>query len=658
MIQYSYNTQIDIIDDNDTTTDIADLAYKSAYNYNKTFNSNSSHNSNTTSREYVVSREDFLLLQRIKAQQRLNKENLQLNKNNEDISSSRQLAQELLARDHTYNNVDDRGNIVDMVPTLPPRKPKELSNINPYEERFQRYTKSKYTVKNIEGDEKEERNDNFGNERRPELPRRKTDILERFQSNTKQSTKSRKPEGIVFGIVNIKHEKEIDLIDISDDDNDMNSRIEENNKPKSTMNPIVNRASKPVNFLDSLQNRNLAMSQNQEDLVKTTSKASTHRMLDYLESLQQNPNTTITTKKETVSKPLISSPNHVDYLDSMQENRSTIITKHPQQSSFPSNYKKFNSSKSNQKSTIESNTERFIESALKKSESNYSLSLKKKPLLPNKPNTLINFQINSSPKKIITNNKKEETSNNDHYIKLPQLRKIEKPQIGNSLEKKNQIQEYIGIPELKSVKKNKTLPPPVNKDTKPTYIEFPKLKSLKKDKTLPPPVNKNTKPNLPEALIKHANLKTDDNFPNRHIIKSKTAPAIPSRKISMPEALKRAKELRENRNKKAVNNDIPTETNTTITPTSDILNINSDSDKSLSIEDKLSKILLLQKRHTVNEENPSHFFTYTPTSSNSIPSPSTSNISLSISSENSTPSLNHPTKKRAKGPKRKLPTKI
>lgn len=658
MIQYSYNTQIDIIGDNDTATDIADLAYKSAYNYDKTFNSNSSPNSNTASREYVVSREDFLLLQRIKAQQRLNKENLQPNKNNEDISSSRQLAQELLARDHTYNSVGDRGNIVDVVPKLPSRKPKELSNIDPYEERFQRYTKSKYTVKNMEGDKKEERNDNFGNERRPELSRRKTGILERFQSNTNQYMQSRKPEGTVFGTVNIKYEKEIDLIDISDDDNDRNSRIEENNKPKPTMNPFVNRASKPVNFLDSLQNRNLAMSQNQEDLVKTTSKASTHRMLDYLESLQQNPNTTITTKKETVSKPLMSSSNHVDYLDSMQENRSTIITKHPQQSSFPSNYKKFDSSKSNQKSTVESNTERFIESALKKSESNYSLSLKKKPLLPNKPNTLVNFQINSSPKKTITNNKKEENPNNDHHIKIFQLRKIEKPQMGNSSEKKNQIQEYIDIPELKSVKKDRTLPPPVNKDTKPTYIELPKLKSIRKDKTLPPPVNNNTKPNLPEALIKHANLKTDDNFPNRHIIKSKTAPAIPSRKISMPEALKRAKELRENRNKKAVNNDIPTETNTTITPTNDIFTINSDSDKSLSIEDKLSKILFLQKRHTVNEENPSHFSTYTPTSSNSIPSPSISNTSLSISSDNSTPSLNHPTKRRAKGPKRKLPTKI
>ena len=68
MIQYSYNTQIDIIGDNDTATDIADLAYKSAYNYDKTFNSNSSSNSNTASREDVVSREDFLLLQRIKAQ--------------------------------------------------------------------------------------------------------------------------------------------------------------------------------------------------------------------------------------------------------------------------------------------------------------------------------------------------------------------------------------------------------------------------------------------------------------------------------------------------------------------------------------------------------------------------------------------------------------
>lgn len=658
IIQYPYNAELNMAGDHDAVAlaDISRLAYKSAYNYDKTFNSNYT----TASRGYVVSRDDFLLLQRIKAQQQLHKENLQSDRDNGKVLSSEWMSGKLLVQNHAHSNMCVNDNIEDVVPKLPPRKPKEVSDIDPYEERFLRYSKSKYTVKRIDIEEKKvDKTDTVDDERRPPLPQRKTDILENAPSNANRYAMLGRTEGTVSGIVNIKYKKDIDLIDTSINDKDQKSPTKEKNKPKSTINPVVNRASKPIDFLDSVHNEKYIIDGNYKNLVGTTTpEVPTHKNLDYLESLQQHHNTSITMKKEFTSRPPVSNKIHVDYLDSMQENSSTVITKHPQQSDFTTNSKN-NGSKFNQKSTSESNSESFIESALKKSESNYSLSSKKKPSLPNKPDTLTNFQVSFSQKKTTTTkNKKKENSLNNDRIEVPPLRKIEKPQTDNFSPKKNQIQEYLDLPELKSVKKDNSARPPINKSTKPTSIELPKLKSVKKDKVLPPPVNKNTKPNLPEALIKHANLRTNDTLSKRNILKSKTAPAIPSRKISMPEALKRAKELKEKRSRKHINNTVPTEITTTITATNDIINPDCDPDNSLAIEEKLSKILLLQKRHTVNEEHPSNVSISNSTSFTITPSPSISNSSLSIFPENSTSSLTHPTKKRARGPKRKLPTKI
>lgn len=636
IVQYSYNTNINTLDKNNNNNNmgIHDLAYLSAYNYDKTFNSN------PESMKYLVSKEDYLLLQKIKKQQLLYRESLILDQENGPTLPSRGVSREVSSTrrfgNTSYWSSDSRmgADIQEVVPKLPPRKQNNSSNIDPYEERFKRYTKTKYTTEHTEEETKE--NDDT-DERNPRISKRTIDRFNNFPTDTSNySTIYREARGT-------------NLIDISESDNGQVSLMNGNNKP----NPVIKTNLKPIDFLDSLQNKEPTLDKdNNHKSVTKVSKVTTDKHLDYLESLQQNPNTTITIKKEPMRKAPVYNVTHLDYLDSVQENSSTVITKHQQKSDHSNSIA--DTLKMDNGSTKGSKSESFIESALKKSESTYSLSLKKKPLLPIKPATLANFKINSSPKKVTPNDKRE-NPNIDDRIQLPQLRRVGIPQTSKMSPKKTPIQEYIDIPELKSVKKTETPAfPPINRNTKPTnIIELPKLKSVEKDKAQLPPVNKDTKPKLPEALIKHADLKTKENFHDRHMIHSKTAPAIPARKISMPEALRRAKELKENRNKKIANTTISKEVSSTFNDTSNTKPV---SDKPLSIEDKLSRILVLQKRHTVNDEYSSR--SSTSTSVNSNPFRSTSNTSTPISSQTSTSSLNHPTKGRSKGPKRKLPTKM
>ncbi|CAL9734511.1 hypothetical protein MOSE0_F00870 [Monosporozyma servazzii] len=693
----------------DMEDDLDNLAYKSAYNYDRTFNSNKedtgkypSDNGIDIDGEYVVSKEDYILLQKIKQQQQQPKQTQNL----PSRGAPRGRHQDQLQTDKV--KIDEPG------PKLPPRKPKELARIDPYEQRFERYSKASLKNNSQSNNEENEEftpalpkrnhnnakldlvkdnsvsrinNSNHETSKKPQIiPREVSDNTIEIQERNKPKPLPKTPPKHDF--VNLKYSQNIELIDLTADDDvsdkkenrpklppkpslngnlkpvakkDLKSSVHKESKPivkreskpmqmvspepveisapKSRFNreskpsiptklsndrdfrpssntdskpsinrdskpliptkPSIDRDSKPVGFINSLQNNVLTTSNvsNKANHSPTRSKP-----MGYLDSMQNNSTTSISTKMDTLPSSPTRNSKQLDYLDSMQGNSTTTVTTHkPLSPSKPI--------------TRSPKSESFIESALKNSESTSNLSLKKKPLLPTKPKNL--------------NESKDHTSmispKHEDLIELPQLRKVEKPSPASP--HRNIVQENILLPKLQPVMKKKT-PPPVNKDNKPSGIELLNLQSVKK---MPPPIHKDKKPDLPEALLKRDNLTKSGGF--RQLDKSKTVPMIPERKISMPEALKKAEQLKQKKNQPS--------------PTTE-----GESSPSSSIEDKLSSVLQLHKRHTMGDA-PSSF---SGSSINTFPSSKTS--SVSVSTQHSSSSLPQLTKRRAKGPKRKLPTKI
>lgn len=621
------------------------LEYKSAYNYDRTFHSKPTINpypstnipekdeyryieevNDKSTREYLVSEEDYILLRKIK-QEREAGNKVEMN------IPSRGRPRGISRPEEVAKHVED-----DEGPKLPPRKPKESKQADPYQERFERYTKSKtkLVLSNDKYNDDIENEDEDGDEgEKPALPKRtkkpehlrrlsisregsiKESIRDKSHSDSKPMVKSkpeikprernittpivksegshpvpslpvRKPEVVPRGTINttatelqsrnepkplpilppqphkndsirVKYSQEIELIELSSED-EQEEKENENVSISSKIPPKVNRGSKPLGFIDSLQGNKLTTSNiNQNDFPPLKSTQPSPKHLDYLDSMQDNSTTVVSSKISTLSS---SSP--------PRKNSPTRIPK----------------------------SESFIESALKNSESSHNLSLKQKPLLPNKP------------KNLTTEMKKQDQDKKpkEGTLEIPALRKVDKPASQSPTRYKS---ERIDLPKLQ-----KKVPPAVNKTSKPsTTIDFPKLSPVKKT---PPPVKKDNKPSLPEALLKRNNL----NDPKRSLNKSKTVPIIPERKISMPEALQKAKQLRGRGGQVE----------------------EPQREKPLTIEDKLSSVIALQKRHTIPGS--------TIMRSESI------NSSRSNSSSSQGASLSHPTKRRAKGPKRKLPTKI
>ncbi|CAL9729795.1 protein Bsp1p [Monosporozyma unispora] len=614
----------------DDYNNLDNLAYKSAYNYDRTFSSSlkginpypSDNEIEVEQGEYVVSREDYILLQKIKQQQQ----------QGEPQKQTERIPSRGKPRGHDLIGIEEAGK-EESGPKLPPRKPKELDKIDPYEQRFQRYKKNNSKNKEEEPAEEEikpalpKRNQNKPeSSKKPQVvPREISDKFEIHERNKPKPLPKTPPKHNDSNIVSVKYSQEIELIDLTDDDE---NKAEEENKPALSPKPSfkkdlklivkreskpmqlvspepiemeppkprINRESKPVGFINSLQNNKLTTSNVNN---KSTSSLNRSKPIDYLDSMQNNNTTSISTHRDNLLNSPTLSSKHLDYLDSMSGNATTTVTTHKiSQPSSPS-----------RSPTRLPKSESFIESALKNSESSNNLSLKKKPLLPTKPQNLTD---NNKVKPV-------KPPKREGLIELPQLRKVERP---TSSPQKLSIQENIDLPKLQSVKKK--IPPPVNKSNKPSGIELPQLQTV--NKNTPPPVNKTNKPNLPEALLKRDNL--NKNGGSRHLNKARTVPSIPERKISMPEALKRAQQLKQAKNQSTINPDS--------TPQ--------------SIEDKLSSVLTLQKRHTLGDG--SSAFNRSSGSSNNSPTPTMS------SNHNSTSSLPQLTKGRTKGPKRKLPTNI
>lgn len=339
----------------------------------------------------------------------------------------------------------------------------------------------------------------------------------------------------------------------------------------------------------------------------------------FINSLEEN---TITNSRSRAELPLtkIKMASNIDYFDSVQKRPTSTahldgpLNKIPVKSS---------------KITI-SDKEGFIGSALK---SNIQHSLEKKkpiPLLPRKPQAL-------KSKAEINEKDKAEYNLVEERPFRESLKKVEyiKPKVP---EKKPDIL----IPKLRSVGKVKPMVPrkkstinvhelkPVKPSQKAEVIEI-ELNSVVLKKRSGTDLNRR-KPSIPEALQKQKTLN-----------KAKTAPAIPQRKISMPDALAKAQSLREEKFKAHTDK---VEKNTEATSREQpgmILSVN------------LSKFGSLKLPFSPGYENSMEFNYGLTRASTDV---SISSVTSGYNTDSSSRSLNHPNKSRAKGPKRKLPSKL
>ena len=360
--------------------------------------------------------------------------------------------------------------------------------------------------------------------------------------------------------------------------------------------------------------------------------------VSFLTSLDKNKLTEIhSSAPETPKKK--AALHGMDYLDSVQ-------LKSPTPQASPNNSKI--SSPVKPKILNIPRSESFIDSAL-----NSKLDIEKKlntpPLVKGKP------KLPVKPTKLSNENSTEIPA----QLRLFRITKAEKQE--DSVNKSPAVppkSKLINFGALKPVTTTQSIDNKKDQLQKDTKIDMPKLRSVNGrngDKKQAPVVPKR-KPTIPEALINGQNLKktnvnlqenkgifngkTSEPQPEallkiQNLAKSKVKPAVPARKGSLPEALKRANQLKIQRSSVQSNTsveissatDLPTET----------------------INDRLESMIALRQRKTFSGSN-----------SAGIPTPirrSQTTVSSNNTSGSSTP-LVHVTRGRAKGPKRKLPSKI
>ena len=369
--------------------------------------------------------------------------------------------------------------------------------------------------------------------------------------------------------------------------------------------PTSRKPNEPVSFLTSLNKNKLT--ETHSALPETPKKKSVLQGMDYLDSVQlKSPTSQASPNSSKISspvKPKISKiPRSESFIDSAlnskldiekKSNTPPVIKEKPKLPVKPT------------KLSIENSIgepTKLRSFRIAKSEKQEEPA-KKLPVVPPK-NKLINFETLKPVTTTQSKDKKKVQLQNDTKIDMPKLRSVN----GKDSDKK---QAPI-IP-----KRKPTIPEALinGRNLKKTNVNLQGNKSISNGK----PVE-----SQPEALLKMQNL-----------AKSKIKPAVPTRKVSLPEALKRASQL------KSQNSSTPSDINTDISSSTD--------QSTESINDRLETMMALRQRNTFNGSN-----------STNIPTPmrrSQTTVSSNNTSGSSTP-LNHVTKGRAKGPKRKLPSKI
>jgi len=380
--------------------------------------------------------------------------------------------------------------------------------------------------------------------------------------------------------------------------------IRSTNSSLSPVPPTSRKSNDTTTFLDSLSQNKL--SETHGKLPDTPKKKAQLQGLDYLDSVQmKSPSPQVSPSNSQTPSPI-----------------KTRISKLPRSESF------INSA---------------LNSNLKSAKKVGPPVVKDKPTLPSKPQKFTNDHINSSsdskneekeaslksfkigkdqkdssvtkipPKVPIKNNK----------IKLPILKPIQNKSPATKAQKSVENEHKLELPKLRSIDKNQ--PDSIDEGKKSNRPDVPKrkptipealvnAKSLKKTNIdNSDPNSKDFSTSIPEALMKKNNL-----------TRAKIAPAVPERKISLPEALKRVNQLKSQSNEsKAPQN-----------PSKQPINV------------QLETVMALHQRKTFNGSN-----------SPSQPTPMRRTRTTLSTPSKSTP-LVHVTKARAKGPKRKLPSKI
>lgn len=300
-----------------------------------------------------------------------------------------------------------------------------------------------------------------------------------------------------------------------------------------------------------------------------------------------------TVQKKKVAQQV--KPAHLDYLDSIQKNQPSLqrITLVKNSQLIPSNGK-------------ETQPDSFISSAIR---SPLSSPSRKKPILPAKPIGLVD-------KKVIGDCVSESTNevSEDGEFKSIKLRSIEKTKPEVPAKKSNLITNG-----------RQSLKPSSNNALASSYVTG--TKSLKPKPDIPvklkkvPPKDEHREAAVPEALDKL-----------RKLNKAKTAPPVPSRKVSMPEAFKKVENMRQEKLESQECDDI-------------------ESGGGSSFKSELGTVFAASKQRLpmASQTNGDH----SKQSKKSVASPSGSSEQSQISK-----SLSHVTKTRSKGPRRKLPSKI
>lgn len=464
----------------DTTDRIptSDLAYKSAYNYDKTFspkksrypeeiNSKKFEDSSSgtdNSKTFVISEEDYKLLQQLKSDKHKRESNP------EEISTRR----------------------------LPSRgRPRERLREGPREQR-------------IVEDEIEERP--------PSLPARRSHTLS--AQGPKDAT----------------HEKNMNIAENPPLKPARNGRFQRQDHENSIqMEKKKSSAPPPIPPKRQRPRTSVPESQPQKLVLDTEPKT-------YLSSLENNKLTVFDNHVSQTSRPI--KPSHIDYLDSVQMKNPTSID-----AVSPSGKNVVKISPTSEVNHSES----FIKSALKTMETTPSSKSTQnlKPLLPAKPSSLRKATLNDSGNLNRQERAQIDTTpvNEAASVKLRSREKT-KPKVPA---KNNDLI----IPKLREVN-------PASMQKKTDFASLDegertgKYGASEKMSILKSLQGRNKDSTTPEALLKLKKLNktvTDDNCTDDKPIaeavaklgrlqRVKDSPPVPQRKISMPEALKKAEALR------------------------------------------------------------------------------------------------------------------
>ena len=461
--------------------------------------------------------------------------------------------------------------------------------------------------------------------------------------------------------------------------------------------PTSRKLNEPVSFISSLNNNKLSSAHSQ--LPETPKKKQTGHSLDYLESVQlKSPSTK--SPKATPTKPRISNiPRSDSFINSALNSDLKLEKKHSPETTSknaensgkvppPIRSKPSNLNKSIPPPTAEkpSFLQKTPSNPNKETETNDESSRKpppvkskpallfrddtdlkvNKPLVPQKPDFTPKSEKPLPPSKPrnlssepVTGGKEdsEETENSTEGLRSFKLRST-----GTKIESKvppkiPSKSSNISFGTLKPVAPIPMTSPSKTRQYESDGIEMPKLRSVNgtshsdnfgTDGKHTPPVVPKRKPTIPEALLNAKSLKKttqssnssngDSDIPEalarrNALNKSKVAPAVPTRKISMPEALKKANKLKA----ASRGDDVGIENeNTSEQDTTDD-----------SINSKLEAVISLHQRKTFGGST-------TP----NAPKPLRRVRTTQAVSGSASPQLTHITKNRAKGPRRKLPSKI